>query len=165
MGSYNDLSLVLWTDPNPKGKRQVKASLYNKMNYKSKAILDCNLITKEGLKIQTKLEMDFSCFKGRNDRKFILLSPDEDTVWLPSPGTEVCLRNHGEVKHQTCHVWAFTLMWLHFNLRCCSCGHRLAKLLQGAGLQTWETVLGHCGWKTHTHTRTERISKSLVLLI
>lgn len=36
--------------------------------------------------------MEFSCFKGRNDRKLILLSPDEDIDRLPFPGTEVPLR-------------------------------------------------------------------------
>lgn len=63
----------------------------NKINYKSKGILDCISITKEGLKIQTKFEMEFSCFKGRNDRKLIFLSPGEDIVWLPFPVTEVPL--------------------------------------------------------------------------
>lgn len=50
------------------------------------------LNSKRNLEKQTKLEMEFSCFKGRNDRKFILLSPDEDIDWLPFPGAEVPLR-------------------------------------------------------------------------
>lgn len=168
MGSYNGLCLVLWTVPNPKGTNEIKSlTLEAEWIINLKGVLDCNRKNKRKLKKQTKLEMEFSCFKGRNDRKFILLSPDEDTDTLPFPGTEVPLRKPW--RNEAANLCFFEhLLWCDCIVTCVvvavitvwpSCfrvlGFRREKL-------SWGAVVGkHTPTSTITEVKSQKVTRIL----